>query len=163
MVQLSGQMVLVEQALDFYVGEMVKVQRDNINFEGIIDCSKTVRNWQDSSDYIVSTITTPVSGCVYGGSLDAWIKSPINCSMPMADGENLIVVLESSLKIIKAQEVQRGKTLLVTWQGSISKSSFFHGLHHMVNKTIFEKQSDYNHQDILWWLLVDQFNRRFGK
>lgn len=139
---------LVEEALDFYIGEMVRARVE------AIDAIK-VLNQQPKTPVEMWNLLDPrltlekINEMLNGASIE-FRNVPITVIWP-------------HLGTIKAYELQWGNTMMVQWLGAISKSAFFHGLQHMVDELVLGKLPDYKHEDLLWWQLVERFNRGFGK
>lgn len=125
---------LMEEALDFYVDKMMQMQAEESASMKLVSLALERNNLEDM---------------LKGASID-WRSGPVT-------------VLWPRVGVIKAYELQWGKTMLVQWLGSVPKSAFFHGLQHMVDEIVLGEWPDYDHVDTSWWALVDRFNREFGK
>lgn len=125
---------LMEEALDFYVDALIRLQAEESASMKLVSLALERNHLEDM---------------LKGASID-WRNGPVT-------------VLWPRIGTIKAYELQWGKTMLVQWLGSVSKSAFFHGLQHMVDEIILGEWPDYDHTDSSWWALVDKLNKEFGK
>jgi hypothetical protein len=147
---------LMEEALDYYLAGMLCLRQ--------------------SSD--PATIFIPLTSL--NGSLDKFILTGTRKDLEdMLDGANIewrknLVTISWRLlffclffpshtyKSIRACDLQRGKSMVVQWQGSIAKSGFFHGLQHMTDEVVLGELPDSDHVDSFWWHVADKFDREFG-
>lgn len=55
--------------------------------------------------------------------------------------------------------LQKGKGIVVQWNGTIIGSAFIHELLHMVDEVVLQREPDYKHERKEWWALEAQLPR----